>query len=161
MLCREPLPDGRTTVVFALPSDNPPGEVSVVGSFNDWTPGAHPLRMNDEGEVRSAVLVLEPGEHHFRYLASDGLWADEPDADLVTETGSVLRCATESGTPLGEPVAIPARHGGRAEHAGRPQHGSRVEHDGREHSDSGEQRDLPESGKARRQRTKQRTAERP
>ena len=33
----------KTRVIFSLPLDQPAGEVSVVGSFNDWTPGAHRL----------------------------------------------------------------------------------------------------------------------
>ena len=32
------------TITFALPSDHPAGKVSVVGNFNDWTPGAAPLK---------------------------------------------------------------------------------------------------------------------
>lgn len=77
-------------VTFALPVDNPPGAVSVVGSFNDWSPGRHELTSGRDGVRRVTVAV--PYEHavHFRYLADNGLWFDEPDADEVTATGSLL-----------------------------------------------------------------------
>ena len=32
------------TLTFFLPTTALDGPVSVVGSFNDWTPGLHPLR---------------------------------------------------------------------------------------------------------------------
>lgn len=73
-----------------LPGGDPPGPVSVVGSFNDWTPGAHILERDDSG-LRSVTVHLPYGRAvHFRYLAADGLWFDDPDADEITETGSVL-----------------------------------------------------------------------
>lgn len=36
-------------LTFTLPVDVPPGPVSVVGSFNGWTPGAHALRKRGSG----------------------------------------------------------------------------------------------------------------
>lgn len=77
-------------VTFVLPAGDPPGAVSVVGSFNDWTPGAHTLMRDDSG-LRSVTVELPYGRAvHFRYLAADGLWFDDPDADEITESGSVL-----------------------------------------------------------------------
>ena len=84
-----------------LPGGDPPGPVSVVGSFNDWTPGAHILERDDSG-LRSVTVHLPYGRAvHFRYLAADGLWFDDPDADEITESGSVLRAvaAPAAGVP--------------------------------------------------------------
>jgi len=36
-------------VTFALPQDNPSGQVSVVGDFNDWTPGRHVMAKRTNG----------------------------------------------------------------------------------------------------------------
>ncbi len=71
----------RTEVTFVLPADEPPGEVSVVGDFNDWMPGAHPLTPRPNG-TRSVTVRLEPQRvHHFRYLAAGDYWFNEDDAD--------------------------------------------------------------------------------
>ncbi|RSS78519.1 isoamylase early set domain-containing protein [Streptomyces sp. WAC06614] len=71
----------RTEVTFVLPAEEPSGEVSVVGDFNDWTPGVHPLTPRPDG-TRAVTVALEPARvHQFRYLGTDGHWFDEHDAD--------------------------------------------------------------------------------
>jgi len=82
-----------TTVTFRLAGDEPAGPVSVVGSFNDWTPGAHPLETDPDGSRSVTVRVPAGTTAHFRYLAADGHWFDDPQADEVTADGSVLRAA--------------------------------------------------------------------
>lgn len=108
MLDREPLSDGRTRLTFSLPLQDPPGEVSVVGSFNDWRAGEHTL-VPSEGMRRVSVIV-GPGDHHFRYLATGARWLDEPDADVVNEHGSMVHCP-----PL-EPFEPAAAHGNGEAH---------------------------------------------
>ncbi|MEY9964093.1 1,4-alpha-glucan branching enzyme [Streptacidiphilus sp. MAP12-16] len=70
-----------TEVTFVLPAEHPCGEVSVVGDFNDWKPGAHPLAARKDGA--RAVTVTLPLEQrvHFRYLAHGDYWFDDHDAD--------------------------------------------------------------------------------
>ncbi|CCH33253.1 glycoside hydrolase family 13 [Actinosynnema sp. NPDC047251] len=72
----------KRRVTFSLPLDGPRGPVSVVGSFNDWTPGVHELLPRRDG-TRTVTVILPPGTHHFRYLAADGHWFDETDAQHV------------------------------------------------------------------------------
>jgi hypothetical protein len=90
MIRRSRLFGMKTRVTFALPAHEPPGEVSVVGTFNDWTPGQHRLVRRHNG-TRSVSVTLPPGEHRFRYLATDGLWFDDQGADTVEERASVIR----------------------------------------------------------------------
>jgi hypothetical protein len=69
--------DGTVRVTFALPADEPDGAVSVVGSFNDWNPFAHPLRRR-ANQTRSAAVIVPVGSTlHFRYLAEGGVWFDD------------------------------------------------------------------------------------
>jgi 1,4-alpha-glucan branching enzyme len=78
------------TVTFAL-DDTVPGPVSVVGDFNDWTPGVHVLRKRSNG-TRSVSVVLPAGQSvRFRYLAEGGHWFDDPQADASAEDGSLLQ----------------------------------------------------------------------
>jgi hypothetical protein len=89
MIKRSQLFGAKTRVTFSLPVDEPSGVVSVVGSFNDWTPGSHELVPRRDGN-RSVSVTLPNGAHRFRYLASDGVWFDDHTADLVDDESCVL-----------------------------------------------------------------------
>jgi hypothetical protein len=78
-------------LTFALPADHPSGNVSVVGTFNDWTPGAHVLRRRSNGTMSASVTVPSGATVRFRYLGENGLWFDEPDADQITSEGSLVQ----------------------------------------------------------------------
>jgi hypothetical protein len=80
---------GGRKLTFFLPADHAGGAISVVGNFNDWTPGVHVLARR--GATRSAGVVL-PADYiaAFRYLGEDGLWFDEPEASFVDAGASVV-----------------------------------------------------------------------
>jgi len=78
-------------VTFALPKEEPAGRVSVVGNFNDWTPCTHSLVRRANGTRSVAVSVPAGSWLEFRYLGEDGLWFDDPEAD-VHDRNSVI-CA--------------------------------------------------------------------
>lgn len=80
----------HTRVTFALPAQDPAGRVSVVGNFNDWTPGAHVLKRRANGTRSIAVNVPVGTTLHFRYLAEGGLWFDDPDVDARHKDDGVL-----------------------------------------------------------------------
>jgi 1,4-alpha-glucan branching enzyme len=81
---------GAVRVTFALPVEAAKGPVSVVGDFNDWTPGKHALVKRANG-TRSATVTLPPGTvARFRYLGEGGHWFDDTDADRIDDQGSVL-----------------------------------------------------------------------
>lgn len=74
--------NGETTeLTFVLPKDEPTaGRVSVVGDFNDWTPGVHTLAKRSNGTRSVKVTVPAGAAYEFRYLGEDGHWFDDPDA---------------------------------------------------------------------------------
>ncbi len=51
-------------------------QVYVAGCFNDWDATANPLEQDDEG-VWTCTLLVEPGEHEYRFVV-DGVWWDDP-----------------------------------------------------------------------------------
>lgn len=89
MIRRSRLFGTKTRVTFSLPVNEPTGAVSVVGTFNDWTPGLHELVARKDG-TRSVSVTLPAGEHRFRYLASDGVWFDDHTADQIDDRGGVI-----------------------------------------------------------------------
>jgi 1,4-alpha-glucan branching enzyme len=67
----------RVTFKFYAPEA---GNVSVVGSFNNWDIFSHPLKRNnngkEDGEWQKAIY-LEPGTHEYRFVV-DGVWNNDP-----------------------------------------------------------------------------------
>ena len=53
-------------------------QVFVAGCFNEWDPTANPLMREEEG-TWVCTLMLEPGEHEYRFVV-DGVWWDDPMA---------------------------------------------------------------------------------
>ncbi|AEE44251.1 isoamylase early set domain-containing protein [Cellulomonas fimi] len=78
------------TITFALPTASLDGPVSVVGTFNDWTPGTHPLRRRSNGTASTSVTVPAGTAVRFRYLGAHGHWFDDADADEITADGGVV-----------------------------------------------------------------------
>jgi 1,4-alpha-glucan branching enzyme len=75
---------------LVLPDDIHDGPVSVVGSFNDWTPGRHRLVRRANG-TRSVTVPVAAGQRlQFRYLGSGGRWFDDPDAERMHTDGGVV-----------------------------------------------------------------------
>ena len=79
---------GKARITFALPADAPDGVVSVVGDFNRWQPGEHELVRRRNG-TRTVSVILPPGRHRFRYLATGGVWFDDDAAEPADGAGIV------------------------------------------------------------------------
>lgn len=78
-------------VQLILPDDIHDGPVSAVGTFNDWTPGAHKLVRRNNGTRSVTVQVDEGTEVRFRYLGSGGRWFDDPEVDSIDHEGMTIR----------------------------------------------------------------------
>lgn len=74
-------------VTFVLPAADPAGRVSVVGDFNDWTPGRHELRKRSNGTRSVSVTVPAGSSLTFRYLGENGHWFDDPDVEVHAHGG--------------------------------------------------------------------------
>jgi hypothetical protein len=96
---------GQTSVTFSLSDDAHDGPVSVVGSFNDWQPGAHQLEPEANGNRSITVVLSDDSDIYFRYLGSNGVWFDDLDADQITPDGSVLRIAATDADAIGDRLA--------------------------------------------------------
>lgn len=74
---------GQLQVTFSLPVDEPAGTVSVVGPFNDWTPGSHVLKKSLRHGDRRVTVTVPTGERlPFRYYVADGeRWFDDDAPD--------------------------------------------------------------------------------
>lgn len=75
-------------VTFALPVGD--DKVSVVGDFNDWTPGTNVLVKRANKTMSTTVSVPGGTRLHFRYLSESKGWFDETEADSITPEGSFL-----------------------------------------------------------------------
>lgn len=82
----------RVKVTFVLPDDHPyEGDISVVGDFNDWTPGEHRLVRRSNQTYSTNVMLEEGHRYAFRYYSEEDGWIDEEEADDFehNEFGSV------------------------------------------------------------------------
>lgn len=77
----------RRRVIFTL-NRSEAREVALVGDFNRWDPQAHPMRRDEAGVWRKAVLLF-PGRYEYRFLV-DGQWCNDPV--------NAVRCANCFGT---------------------------------------------------------------
>ena len=89
MIRRQPKGD-QVRLTFVIDLDAHSGPVSVVGDFNDWTPGQNLLVKRRNGTRSAAVSVPLGSEQRFRYLGDGGRWFDDADADGYDHQGCVL-----------------------------------------------------------------------
>lgn len=69
-------------VTFVLPGDHPFGdEMSVVGDFNNWTPGTHTFVRRSNQTFSTNVELKEGDRYAFRYYSDEHGWINEDQAD--------------------------------------------------------------------------------
>lgn len=85
MIVRADGPDPFTVWIgFVVPAETGRDVVAVVGDFNDWDPTRHPFVMGADRQMHVGVELPRGRRYAFRYLAQDGQWFDEPEADDYT-----------------------------------------------------------------------------
>jgi 1,4-alpha-glucan branching enzyme len=80
-LIKQEVKGAKAHVTFVLPHNEPTGRVSVVGDFNEWTPGVHTLVKRSNGTRSVKVAVPAGAAYRFRYLGEDGHWFDDPQVE--------------------------------------------------------------------------------
>jgi 1,4-alpha-glucan branching enzyme len=88
----------RVKVTFILPEDHPHGDaLSVVGDFNDWTPGEHSFVRRSNQTFSTNVTLKEGDRYAFRYYSEETGWINEEEADdfVPNEHGST-NCVVET-----------------------------------------------------------------
>lgn len=59
----------------------------MAGTFNQWSPTAHPLVRTPSSGVWTTVVALPPGEHQFVYVVDGAQWIAPPQADDYVDDG--------------------------------------------------------------------------
>lgn len=99
---------GQLHVLFIITDDRDGNTddttVSVVGSFNDWRPGANAFTRQEDGSLTTSVKLNSDDDIHFRYLRTGGIWFDDADADEITAFGSVIHNPSRRLASKSEPA---------------------------------------------------------
>jgi 1,4-alpha-glucan branching enzyme len=77
----------RRRAIFSLEAPDA-NQVLLGGDFNQWKENAHPMKKDDSGVWKKA-LMLEPGRYEYKFLV-DGQWRNDPNNDQT--------CANRFGT---------------------------------------------------------------
>ena len=80
----EPLGGNRFRVTFSYRPDRPHRELSVAGSFNDWSTISHPLSDADGDGVYTAVAEVLGGEHRYKFVIDGKHWSHDPSSRILT-----------------------------------------------------------------------------
>lgn len=78
---------GKRRIKFQLQSQDA-RNVSLVGDFNNWDAGSHPMRRNSDGLWEKTVM-LAPGRYEYKFQV-DGKWR--------LDTANSQRCRNRFGT---------------------------------------------------------------
>lgn len=127
MIQKSPGSPGKVRVAFSLPSSLWAESVHLVGDFNDWSPTATPLMLDDH--CWNVSLELEAGEvYQFQYLVNNTDWVNEWQADyfcpgIAGADVSVVVARLKTPASHLETVTTPSRqrpslrviHGGKQE----------------------------------------------
>ena len=76
-------------LTFSLPP-TVPERISVVGDFNDWTPGKHVLAKRANGTRSVAVTVPAGAKYRFRYLGENAHWFDDDTVERDGDAGLII-----------------------------------------------------------------------
>lgn len=99
------LDDETVLVAFELPAAVAATSVNLVGEFNGWSPGKHPLDLLDDGSFRTEIPLPAGHRWRFRYLVDGERWENDWAADDYVPNGlgtddSVVDLTDADGLPF-------------------------------------------------------------
>ncbi len=85
-----------------LPGDLEVDSVQLLGDFNNWEPGATPMKSLKRGAYQASLELAPEQEYQFRYLVNGMHWYNDSQADAYIPSGfgpenSVLSTANGNG----------------------------------------------------------------
>ena len=80
----------KCRVTFKLPPDVNADAATLVGEFNDWDEGSHPMKKLKDGGFSTTLSLTAGQTYRFRYLLDDSRWENDwaPDGYLPNEFGT-------------------------------------------------------------------------
>lgn len=86
MVNKKTSPKGKSVrVTFELPAEIATDSIAIVGDFNEWDPGKHPMTFDKKKGVWKKAISLKPGsQHEFRYIVDGTTWRNDEAADWYT-----------------------------------------------------------------------------
>ena len=83
-----PVKMGLRRVGFTFHPDKPADQVSVAGTFNDWTVGKSPMTGPDSKGNYTATLLMAPGSYQYKFVVGAGGWTpDKVGQDAEVDDG--------------------------------------------------------------------------
>lgn len=82
----EPAGDVNNGVTFSVVAPEA-RSVAVAGTFNGWSPVAHPMARTQPNGSWSTVVSLPPGDYSFMYVVNGVRWVTPPGADDFVADG--------------------------------------------------------------------------
>lgn len=76
----------KVTFVVRASEVNEVHKVHVVGSFNDWSTSATPMKRTKDGDFTVSVDLEKGREYQFRYLFDEHIWDNDSEADKLADT---------------------------------------------------------------------------
>lgn len=77
---------GNETITFAL-CHATAQQVSVVGSFNDWSPTSHPMTQVAPGAWQLTNVLPPKGSYRYKFLIDQSTWMHDPENAEMQEDG--------------------------------------------------------------------------
>lgn len=71
----------KVTFVVSKEAAGTAEQIHLVGDFNNWEKGIHPLKKLKNGEFKVTVDLPCGEEYQYRYLLDDAVWQNDWEAD--------------------------------------------------------------------------------
>ncbi len=77
-------------VTFKVPAEIEAGTVALLGEFNAWDTGRHPLKKRKDGSHSLTISLATGSDYRFRYLLDGKRWVNDeaPDSLALNRFGS-------------------------------------------------------------------------